>query len=147
MYYFLSYLLENSITNQSSCSPGIRLYIRCENIGDLPQDITINIEQLEKTYLSETIQEICVMYIDIPRFNSDTGSRRRLAAIIVSQVNEMTVLEELETTSKLKQLHDYQIPWAVVVQTESLHMDKKFQLTLLENVDRKSLEHPISNKK
>ena len=57
---------------------------------------------MEKIYLSETIQEICMMHIDIPRFNSDNRLRQRLAAIIVSQAHEMTVLEELEDDCKIE---------------------------------------------
>ena len=71
----LFYLLENSITEQSTSSSEIRFYIRGKNIGDLPQDITIKTDQLEKVYLSETIPEIYMMYVDLPRFNSDNASR------------------------------------------------------------------------
>jgi hypothetical protein len=41
-----------------------KLYLRPENIIDLPQDVTTNIEELEKIYLSTIIQEIYIMHID-----------------------------------------------------------------------------------
>jgi hypothetical protein len=144
---FLSYLLENSTTDQSSSSSEVILYVRSKNIDDLPQDIMINIEQLEKIYLSATIQEIYIMCIDDPRFNEKNNrSRQRLAGVIVSQAHEMIVLEELKTTAKLKQLHYFQIPSVVFIKRESLRIAKGSQLILLENIDREILENQYRTK-
>src|SRR5690348_6173517 len=100
---FLSYFLENSNRDRSASSSEIRLYVRRKNIDDFPQDITVKIAQLEKIYLSAAIPELYIMCITHPRFHGNNQSRQHLAAVIVSQADEITVLEELETTSKLQQ--------------------------------------------
>src|SRR5271163_4441952 len=107
---FLFYFSEDSITDEFSSSSEMKLYLRCENIIDFPQDVTINIEELEKIYLSAIIQEIYMMYIDDPRSNGNNRSKQLLVAVIVSQTNERVVLEELESISRLKQLSCFQMP-------------------------------------
>lgn len=44
------------------------------------------------------------MHIDDPRSDENNQSRQMLVAVVVSQAEETSVLEELETTSRLKQL-------------------------------------------
>jgi hypothetical protein len=139
-------LSENSTTNRSSSSSEIRLYIRRKNIDDLPQNVTISVEQLEKIYLSSTIQEIYIICIADPQFKENNQSKERHAAVIVSQAHEITVLEEVETISKLKQLQDFQIPWIVLVERKSLCIGTESQHTLLEGVDRKMLENQYRTK-
>jgi hypothetical protein len=124
----------------------MKLYLCRENLIDLPQDITMNTEELEKIYLSAIIQEIYIMYIDDPRSNENNRSRQLLTAIIVSQANEMFVLEELETISRLKQLQRFQMPQAVLIEKNSLKIAEGSILSLLENVDRKTLENRYRTK-
>ncbi|CAF4053902.1 unnamed protein product [Rotaria sordida] len=64
------------------------IYVRRKDIGDLAQDIVINIEQLEQIYRSTTIQEIYIFCITGPRFIGHNRSKQRLAAIIISQARE-----------------------------------------------------------
>jgi hypothetical protein len=118
----------------------MKLYLRCENITDLFEDITINIEELEKTYLSAIIQEIFIMYVDDPRPDINNRSRHLLTAIIVSQADEMLVLEELETMARLKKLHRFEMPQTVLIERNSL------KLLSLENIDRETLENQYRRK-
>jgi thioester reductase-like protein len=143
---FLSYSSENSNINRLSSLTEIKIYVRRKKTDELPQDVTISTEQLEKIYLSATVQEIYIMYITDPRYNQNDLLRQRHAAVIVSQEHEMTVLRELETTSKLKQLHDFQIPSIVLIERESFRIAKGSSVTLLENVDREILENQYQTK-
>ncbi|UJR18565.1 hypothetical protein I4U23_005472 [Adineta vaga] len=138
---FLFSSLDNLVTDQPPFSSEIGLYVDLKNIYDLPQDTTIDIELLEKIYRSATIQEIYIIYIADPKFNENTKSKQRLAAVIISQEKEATVLKELETTSKLKQLHHYQLPWIVMIERESLRIVKESRFTLTEDVNREIIEN------
>jgi hypothetical protein len=124
----------------------MKLYLRRENMIDLPQDVTMNIEELEKIYLSTIIQEIYIMYIDDPRPNENNRSRQLLAAVIVSQTDEIFVLEELDTISRLKQLSCSQILQAVLIVKEPLQIVEGSRVSLLENVDRETLKNRYRTK-
>ncbi len=143
---FLFYLSEDSITDGLSSSSEMKLYLRRENMIDLPQDVTMNIEELEKIYLSTIIQEIYIMYIDDPRPNENNRSRQLLAAVIVSQTDEIFVLEELDTISRLKQLSCSQILQAVLIVKEPLQIVEGSRVSLLENVDRETLKNRYRTK-
>jgi hypothetical protein len=142
----LFYFSEDSVTDGSSASSKIKLYLLRENIIDLPQDVAINIEELEKIYLSAIIQEIYIMYIDDPRSNENNRSRKLLAAVIVSQADEMFVLEELDTISRLKQLSCSQILQAVLIEKEPLQIVEGPRVSLLENFDRETLKNRYRTK-
>ncbi|CAF1238808.1 unnamed protein product [Adineta steineri] len=118
-WYLLNFTSDDSIIDGFSSSSKGRIYIRHKNIDDLSQDVTMIIEQLEKSYLSAAIQEIYIMWITDPRFNENNQLKQRLAAIVVSQAHELTVLEELEKISNQKHFHNVQIPWAVLIEKES----------------------------
>ncbi|CAF1459222.1 unnamed protein product, partial [Adineta steineri] len=132
-WYLLNFTSDDSITDGLSSSSKGRLYIRHKNIDDLSQDVTMIIEQLEKSYLSAVIQEIYIMWITDPRFNENNQLNQRLAAIVVSQAYELTVLEELEKISNRKHFHNVQIPWALLIEKES-------HSTLLKGMNREILE-------
>ncbi|CAF0911476.1 unnamed protein product [Adineta steineri] len=132
-WYLLNFTSDDSIIHGFSSSSKGRLYIRHKNIDDLSQDETMIIEQLEKSYLSAVIQEIYIMWITDPRFNENIELKQRLAAIVVSQAHELTVLEELEKFSNRKHFHNVQIPWAVLTEKES-------HSTLLKGMNREILE-------
>jgi hypothetical protein len=143
---FLFYLSDDSIADGLSSSSEMKLYLRRENMIDLPQDVTINIEELEKIYLSTIIQEIYIMYIDDPRSNKNNRSRQLLAAVILSQTDEIFVLEELDTISRLKQLSCSRILQAVLIVKESLQIVEGSRVSLLENVDRETLKNRYRTK-
>jgi hypothetical protein len=143
---FFSYLLEDSITDGSPSSYEMKLYLRRENIIDLAQDITINIEELEKIYLSEIIQEIYIMYIDDPRSNENNRSRQLLTAVIVSEADEMLVLEELDTISRLKKLHCFQTLQAVLIEKKSWQNVEESRLSLLGHMDPETLKNRYRTK-
>ncbi len=119
----------------------MKLYLRRENIIDLPQGVSINIEELEKIYLSPIIQEIYMMYIDDPRSNGNNQSKQLLVAVVVSQTNERIVLEELESISRLKQLSCFQMPQVVLIERESLKIVEGLKLSSLEHMNRETLEN------
>jgi len=123
-----------------------KLYLRPENIIDLPQDVTTNIEELEKIYLSTIIQEIYIMYIDDPRSNENNRSKQLLAAVIVSQTDEIFVLEELDTISRLKQLSCSQILQAVLIVKEPLQIVEGSRVSPLQNIDRETLKNRYRTK-
>ncbi len=60
------------------------------------------------------------MYINDPRSNENNRSRQLLAAIIVSQVDEIFVLDELDTISRLKQLSCSEILHAVLIKKRGI---------------------------
>ncbi|CAF4168732.1 unnamed protein product, partial [Adineta steineri] len=132
-WYLLNFTSDDSVTDGFSSTSKGRLYIRHKNIDDLSQGVTMIIEQLEKSCLSAVIQEIYIMWITDPRFNENNELKQRLAAIVVSQAYELTVLEELEKISDQKHSHNVQIPWAVLIEKES-------HSTLLKGMNRETLE-------
>jgi FlaA1/EpsC-like NDP-sugar epimerase len=143
---FLFYLPEDSVADGSSFSSETKLYLRRENIIDLPKDVSINIEELEKIYLSAIIQEIYMMYIDDPRSNRNNRSKQLLAAVVVSQTNERVVLEGLESISRLKQLSCFQMPQVVLIERESLKIVEGSKLSSLEQMNRETLENRYRTK-
>ncbi len=143
---FLLYFLEESITDELSSSSEMKVYLRRENIVDLPRDVTMNIEELENIYLSLIIQEIYIMYIDDPRSNENNRSKQLLFAVIVSQMDEMIVLEEFETISRLRHLSLFQIPQAVLIEKKSLQIAEESRLSLSENFDREILKNQYQTK-
>jgi hypothetical protein len=143
---FLLYFLEESITDELSSSSEMKVYLRRENIVDLPRDVTMNIEELENIYLSLIIQEIYIMYIDDPRSNENNRSKQLLFAVIVSQIDEMIVLEEFETISRLRHLSLFQIPQAVLIEKKSLQIAEESRLSLSENFDREILKNRYQTK-
>jgi hypothetical protein len=118
----------------------IKLYIRQKNVCELPEGNLIDVEQLEKIYLSATIQEIFIICVDDPQLTGKDRLRYRLAAVVVSEAQEMTVLEELETIGKEKQLRCFEIPWAVIVEREPLYVANRLILTPSNKIDRQTLE-------
>ncbi|CAF4074864.1 unnamed protein product, partial [Adineta steineri] len=131
--------IHDSITDGLASSSKGRLYIRRKNIGDLSQDVTMILKQLEKSYLSAVIQEVYIMWIADPRLNENNQLKQRLAAIVVSQADELTVLEELEKISNRKHFHNVQIPWAVLIEKES-------HSALLKGINREILENHYRTK-
>ena len=128
----LFYLLED--TDRSLSSSDHKLYLRRKIIADLSSNVTIDIEQLEQTYSSSIIQQIYLIYIDDSRLKNNNRSDQLLAAVIISQAEDTSVLKELETISKLKQLHTSQIPQVILIERES-------KLVSLGDLDRSLLKH------
>ncbi|CAF4029340.1 unnamed protein product [Adineta steineri] len=138
-WFLLNFTSDDSITDGLASSSKGRLYIRRKNIGDLSQDVTMILKQLEKSYLSAVIQEVYIMWIADPRLNENNQLKQRLAAIVVSQADELTVLEELEKISNRKHFHNVQIPWAVLIEKES-------HSALLKGINREILENHYRTK-
>jgi len=61
-------------------------------------------------------------------------------------VDEMFVLEELDTILRLKQLSCSQILQAVLIERESLQIVEGLRMSSLENIDRENLKNRYQTK-
>ncbi|CAF1430705.1 unnamed protein product [Adineta steineri] len=131
---------ENSTASSLLPSSKIRIYTRREFAEYLRSNVTVNVEELENIYLSQTIQEIYIIRVTVSRSNENNQLKQRLVAIIISEASDATVLKELETTSQLKQLRCFEIPWAVLIQKELLCVDQKTRFLSSKNENREVVE-------
>ena len=133
------FCLGNIDGTSASSSSNCKFYLCQKIIYNFSPDEPIDIEEMKQIYSSAIIEQVYFISIADSYSNDSNRSGQLLAAIIVSRADDTSVLKEMETISKTKQLHQSQIPQVIVIEKDS-------QIMLLEDADRSLLQYHYRTK-